>query len=699
MVNNTDKIIERSTRENAILNNDIYFGTTFQDESTNEYKTNQITTAIREVIDNSVQEIVYGLKKEGDIWITLDGSDTKPHVIVEDTGRGLPIKTQKGVKGIEKNGINMALGSINSSGNYENKVLGRNSKNGVGASVSVAISSLAKVSVKNGDKLYGMWYQKGIPGYFKNMTQAQIKTLPDYTKEEVINDLKVKEHKASVSSIFNYSNDFKTVDTNIFNSAHLVDNQKFILYNDNELTEFSFKDTITENNTKAPDVNHGTIVELWFAPRNDMFIIVDKIVEQIKSACTINPKLRCHLNIINGPSIIAYNYKNNNYDFESNPKGFDGWARENLPDAENGIQKIIGDGSVKDNTGDTNDFTFELFLTMSADNPKHYGWVNSVQSLEGSSYENAIYNSFAKKFNCSVNIIKKCLNYAINLKITTATYTSQAKEIWRDYTVTRNMQQVIEAASNRLASQTNRKIVAIYKAEETRLKASIEDQKQVKEIKETTFVPENYYAPGHKKELFIVEGFSAASSLTKTRNASTQGILALRGVPISPYRYNPDVIIKNTEVRSMVAIFDAGYRDSFDVNKVEFDHIIITADADIDGYHINTMVMTLFNFAFPGLLESGKVYISRSPLLKVKDSNGNIKYRGFGEKVQNGDKILERYKGLGSLSGKTARETIMDPKTRIVDQIIVDKDFGEALETWMGSSKGADSVIDEIAED
>ena len=333
-----------------------------------------------------------------------------------------------------------------------------------------------------------------------------------------------------------------------------------------------------------------------------------------------------------------------------------------------------------------------------------YGFVNNINTPEGGThivgFRNALtktFNDYARKNkllkdsepNLSGDDIREGLTAIVSVKIEEPQFEGQTKQKLGnseargavDYVVGRQLEIFLEQNPT-VAKATVEKSVLAQRAREAARKAR--DLTRRKSALDGMALPGKLADCSDKDpkncEIYIVEGDSAGGSAKTARNRATQAILPLRGKILNVEKARLDRIYSNAEIKAMITAFGTGIHDDFDISKLRYHKIIIMTDADVDGAHIATLLLTFLYRFMPELIKQGYVYLAQPPLYKV-EKNKKVWYayddaelNSILEQIgrDNNNKI-QRYKGLGEMDAEQLWETTMDPEKRILLRVTMDE--------------------------
>lgn len=340
-----------------------------------------------------------------------------------------------------------------------------------------------------------------------------------------------------------------------------------------------------------------------------------------------------------------------------------------------------------------------------------YGFVNNITTPEGGThvvgFRNALtktFNDYARKNkllkeneqNLSGEDIREGLTAIISVKIEDPQFEGQTKQKLGnseargavDSVVSRQLEIYLEQ-NPAVAKLTIEKSVMAQRAREAARKA--------RELTRRKSALDGMSLPGKladcsdkdpsKCEIYIVEGDSAGGSAKTARDRSTQAILPLRGKILNVEKARLDRIYGNAEIKAMITAFGTGIHEDFDISKLRYHKIIIMTDADVDGAHISTLLLTFLYRFMPDLIKEGYVYLAQPPLYKL-EKNKKVWYAYSDEELddilkevgRDGNNKIQRYKGLGEMDAEQLWETTMDPEHRILLRVKMDEETTSELD-------------------
>ena len=356
-------------------------------------------------------------------------------------------------------------------------------------------------------------------------------------------------------------------------------------------------------------------------------------------------------------------------------------------------------------------------------NEATYSFVNNIITPEGGTHLAGFRNALTKTFNeyarankilkdselaLSGDDIREGLTAIVSIKIEEPQFEGQTKQKLGnseargavDSVVSEQLTYFLEQ-NPQVAKTICEKSLLAQRAREAARKAR--DLTRRKTALEGTSLPGKLADCSDKDpkncEIFIVEGDSAGGSAKTARDRNYQAILPIRGKILNVEKASIDKVLANAEIKTMINAFGCGfsegYGNDFDITKLRYDKIIIMADADVDGAHISTLLLTLFYRFMPELIKQGHVYLATPPLYKI-EKNKNVWYAYSDEELNNilveigrdQNNKIQRYKGLGEMDAEQLWETTMDPEHRILKQVMMDDESSSEIDVTFTTLMG-----------
>lgn len=568
--------------------------------------------ALREIIDNAVDESLAGHAKN--IWITLnkDGSAT-----VVDDGRGIPVDVMPQYK---KSALEIVMTKLHAGGKFGGsayKISG--GLHGVGASVVNALSEWLWAEVKRGGKIYRQEYKRGTPKTsVVPHPKSQLDLLNNQNSGTAVTFLPDKEIFATIK--FN----FETIKKAIRERAYLVPNLFFHLKDEGAGEEkeihFYFEGGIVSLVEKINE-NKNPLHEVIFIKKQEGDVEVEVSLQYNNG---YNENVESYVNVIN------------TINGGTHLTGF----RMALTRAINDYGKKIGSFKEEEDsvTGDDTKegLTAVVFVKMPQDRIQFEGQTKG--KLGNSEIQPLVQG-----------IVKESLS----------TYFEENPSTGR-----RILEKVYLAAKARLAAKAAKEAILRKGAlEGSSLPGKLADcQERDPEL----------------SELYLVEGDSAGGSAKQGRDRKFQAILPLKGKILNTERARLDKIIEHEEVKNLIIALGAGIGESVNFDKLRYKRIIIMTDADVDGQHIETLILTFFFRHLPEIIRQGYLYIAQPPLYKISlGKNSQYVYSDLEKdtilKTMSGGKpVIQRFKGLGEMNADQLWETTMNPENRILKQVRIE---------------------------
>ncbi|WP_226434979.1 DNA topoisomerase (ATP-hydrolyzing) subunit B [Rhodococcus yananensis] len=596
---------------------------------------------IWEVVDNSVDEAMAGYATKVEVTLLEDGG-----VQVVDDGRGIPV-------GMHASGaptVEVVLTQLHAGGKFDSEAYAvSGGLHGVGISVVNALSTRLEVEID-------------VDGY--HWTQEYLNSKP----RELVKGEPTKKTGTTVR----FWADPDIFETTVFNFETVARRLQEMAFLNKGLTI-----TLTDERVQPEEVTDEVVSETAEAPRSA------EVEAEVAAAET--PKIKTRV----------YHY----------PGGLEDYVRH-INRTKTPIHNSVVGFTAK-GTG------HELELAMqwnSGYSESVHTFANTINTHEGGTHEEgfraaltSVVNRYAKDKkllkdkdpNLTGDDIREGLAAIISVKVAEPQFEGQTKTKLGNTEVKSFVQKACnEHISHWLeANPADAKTIVTKAVSSAQARVAARKARELVRRKSATDIGG---LPGKladcrskdpsKCEIYIVEGDSAGGSAKSGRDSMYQAILPLRGKIINVEKARIDRVLKNAEVQSIITAFGTGIHEEFDITKLRYHKIVLMADADVDGQHIATLLLTLlFRFMRP-LVENGHVYLAQPPLYKLKWQKGAQPEFAYSDRERDGlleaglaagkkinkDDGIQRYKGLGEMNAKELWETTMDPSVRVLRQVTLD---------------------------
>ena len=642
---------------------------------------------VYEIVDNSVDEALAGFCDTIDVTINEDNS-----VTVIDNGRGIPIgiNHKAGIPAVEVVFTILHAGGKFGGGGY--KVSG--GLHGVGASVVNALSDWLEVEISQDGKVYKQRYERGHVCYPlkeigtcpKEKTGTKVTFLPDKTifTETTVYDFDVLKRRLREMAFLT-----KNLRIILRDNRNEEENQEVIIADAenaqiNTLLERAAEDQNLQEFEKADKEETESVTEEPFEEKNEEKSSKIGVVRTIK--------------LENGKKqkVIEFHYEGGIKEFVTYLNKSKTPLYENILYFE----------------GEKNHVYVEVsFQHNDSYNESVFSFVNNINTPEGGTHLQGFRNAITKTFNdyarsakllkdsepnLSGEDIREGLTAIVSVKIEDPQFEGQTKQKLGnseargavDSIVSEQLTYFLEQNPN-VAKMICEKSILAQRAREAARKAR--DLTRRKTALDGMALPGKLADCSDKDpkncEIYIVEGDSAGGSAKTARSRATQAILPLRGKILNVEKARLDKIYANAEIKAMITAFGTGIHEDFDITKLRYNKIILMTDADVDGAHISTLLLTFIYRFMPELIKQGHVFLAKPPLYKL-EKNKKVWYAYSDEELdailqevgRDQNNKIQRYKGLGEMDADQLWETTMDPERRILLRVNYDEEMESELD-------------------
>lgn len=657
---------------------------------------------VYEIVDNSVDEALAGVCDTIDVTINEDNS-----VTVVDNGRGIPvgINHKAGIPAVEVVFTILHAGGKFGSGGY--KVSG--GLHGVGASVVNALSSWLEVKIYQDGKVYQQRYERGHVCY-------PLKEIGECPVEKTGTTVTFMPDDTIFTETIEF--DFDVLKRRLREMAFLTKGLRIIL-RDNRQEEEAAADTgnsqIDELLRRAEadketdkETEKSTEENIEKKSETESITVNEEVQGQEAVSGKTGGKIgKSHvITLENGKKqkVIEFYYEGGIREFVMYLNKSKTPLYENILYFE----------------GQKNNVYVEVsFQHNDSYNESVFSFVNNINTPEGGTHLMGFRNAITKTFNdyarsakllkdsepnLSGEDIREGLTAIVSVKIEDPQFEGQTKQKLGnseargavDNIVSEQLTYFLEL-NPAVAKAICEKSILAQRAREAARKAR--DLTRRKTALEGMALPGKLADCSDKDpkncEIYIVEGDSAGGSAKTARSRATQAILPLRGKILNVEKARLDKIYANAEIKAMITAFGTGIHEDFDISKLRYDKIILMTDADVDGAHISTLLLTFIYRFMPDLIREGHVYLAKPPLYKL-EKNKKVWYAYSDEELddilkdvgRDQNNKIQRYKGLGEMDADQLWETTMDPERRILLRVNYDEETESELDVTFTTLMG-----------
>ena len=647
---------------------------------------------VYEIVDNSVDEALAGYCTEINVIINKDNSIT-----VIDNGRGVPvdINHKTGRPAIELVYTELHAGGKFGGGGY--KVSG--GLHGVGASVVNALSDWLVVNVKRGGKVYEQKYAKG-------KIQTELTVIGECNPEDTGTKVMFLPDKTIFTETTVYKYD--TLRRRLREMAFLTKGLKITL---NDLrSEDEIKAALDKENNTYVDIDaleHTEEADIVISQENTDEQGREVLIELNSGEAASELAADTAANEAEAAESDGYRYEV--FHFEGGIKEFVSYLNRSKKPLYDDV--IYFEGTkyfevVKE------DEKVEVPLQVEVAFQHNDGYTENVECFANNintpgggmhltGFKNALtktFNDYAKKnkilkdndASLSGEDIREGITAIISVKIENPQFEGQTKDKLGN-TEARSAVDSVVTESLTLYLEQNPNIAKLICEKSLLAQRAREAARKARDLTRRKSALDGGGLPGkladcsdrnpENCEIFLVEGDSAGGSAKSARTRATQAILPLRGKILNVEKARLDKVLENQEILTMITAFGTGIHEDFDISKLKYWKIIIMTDADVDGAHIATLLLTFFYRFMPELIKQGHVYLAQPPLYKV-ERNKKVRYAYDDKELdsildelgRDQNNKIQRYKGLGEMDAEQLWETTMDPERRVLLRVNMDED-------------------------